>query len=143
MPSRCVCFASLPPRSRADPAAAAQVLELDPTTFAPTLALKYGRLLRPSPSAAAPAGTLRIELHPDCLPPAGDDADWYGEWEEEDEEVDEVAGALRAKPKIRFGEDLFMAQGDDEGEGGGAQGEGEGVWEGEWATVDARLVAAV
>ncbi|GAA5926159.1 hypothetical protein JCM3775_005219 [Rhodotorula graminis] len=113
---------------------AVKVLELDPSTFAPTLALKYGRLLDPSPSSSS----LRIELHPDCLAPALDPADdeWYGD----DDEAQGDETAYHAKPRIRFGEDLFMAE-QDEGE---ERGYGdEGVWEGEWEGADVRLVVGL
>lgn len=112
-----------------------QVLELDPSTFAPTLALKYGRLLRSSASTSS----FRIELHPDCFAHSlddGADADWYGD----DEEAEGDETAYHAKPRIRFGEDLFMAEQD-----GGEQAiDGdEGVWEGEWEGADVRLVVGL
>lgn len=112
----------------------AQVLELDPSTFAPTLALKYGRLLGPSSSSSS----LRIELHPGCLAPTLEAADegWYGD--EDEVEGDETA--YHAKPRIRFGEDLFMAK---QEEGKEVVVGDEGVWEGAWDGADVRLVVGL
>ncbi|KAI5476527.1 hypothetical protein MNV49_007537 [Pseudohyphozyma bogoriensis] len=94
------------------------VLELDPSTFTPTISYKYGTLL---PSADA---SLRIKLHPSLL--ASLDA------EGGEEEYDEYEGEGWGKPKMKFGQsvevDAFM---DAEEVDGGE----EDVWEGEWGDV--------
>jgi hypothetical protein len=107
-----------------------QVLELDPATFNPTLSLKYGRLLAPTSESS-----LRIQLHPSCVPVAHEDEDAvYGDQEEEqgyyegDEEEQEEYGL---KKKLKFGQDAFDA--------GEESKEDLGLWEGEWSG-DVRLV---
>lgn len=100
-----------------------QVLELNPLTFAPELALKFGELL-PSSSSAS----LRIKLYPSCSfveeEEDADPAQWDGE--------EDYDGGYRRAARARFGMGV-----DGEEEGGVAEGEEE-VWEGEW--VDVRLV---
>lgn len=88
----------------------AQVLELDPYTFAPTLSLKYGSLVLSS------ASTLCIKLHPFCLPGYGDEDQVDEDWEEEAYE------GFGAKPK--FGQPVEVEEAEDLG-----------VWEGDWGDV--------
>lgn len=84
------------------------------------------------PSSTGGEGTLRIQLHPSCLPDDEEyaheeyDAGGYG-----DEDADEGYDGFRARP--RFGEDLLQ-------EDGGKEGAGEGVWEGEWDGAEVRVV---
>ncbi|GAA5977960.1 hypothetical protein JCM5350_006280 [Sporobolomyces pararoseus] len=102
---------------------AIKVLELDPSTFNPTISLKYGRLLSPTPDAS-----LRVRLHPSCQPIAefnDDDEAFYDEQGEEDGYYAEEDSEYGLKKKLKFGQDAF---GDDEEK----SKEETDVWEGDW-----------
>ncbi|GAA6007596.1 hypothetical protein JCM10207_006398 [Rhodosporidiobolus poonsookiae] len=103
---------------------AVKVLELDPTTFAPSLSLKFGPLV----SSSSPA-SFSIQLHPSCLPAVAEPDEYDEEYVEEEEEEGFYGAQL--KKKLRFGQDLL---GRDEADGQ------DGVWEGEWEGADVRLV---
>ena len=91
-------------------------------TFNPTLSLKYGRLLSPTPEH-----TLRIQLHPSCLPAAPEEE--YYEEEEEQFYGGEEDEEYSLKKKMKFGQDAL--EGDEQGD--------MGVWEGDWSG-DVRLI---
>ena len=96
-----------------------QELELDPVTFAPTLALKYGSLLS-EPSS----DTLRVKLHPSCIAVPDESLD-ETEWADDDD------GGYARRLRHKFGAAIV----DDEDEGVAAAAE---AWEGDWG--GARLV---
>ncbi|SCZ99388.1 BZ3500_MvSof-1268-A1-R1_Chr7-2g09510 [Microbotryum saponariae] len=98
---------------------ATRILELDPLTFSPTVALKYGRFL------SYEDGLLSIELHPDCLPFSNDHEE---EWGEEGEETYDVgfSGIREARPKFGQGVEMQVEE--------SAHVVG-GVWEGDWGDV--------
>lgn len=101
---------------------ATKVLELDTTTFMPSVSLKYGRLLAPSASHS-----LRIELDATCLELLDTAAETALEEQMADEEEDdEFYGERKAKPK--FGQDLVEEQAEADPT----------IWEGDWDSQDVR-----
>ncbi|BGP61992.1 hypothetical protein NBRC10512v2_003318 [Rhodotorula toruloides] len=105
---------------------ATQVFELDMTTFQPTISLKYGRLL---PSSPENPSSLRIQLHPSCVPPTEDADESYEGAAVEDAAFYEDEWA----PKPKFGQDLVDSAALEEAD--------PSVWEGEWDGADVRVVA--
>jgi hypothetical protein len=98
------------------------VLELDTTTFMPSVSLKYGRLLAPSASHS-----LRIELDATCLESLDTAAGTALEEQMADEEEDDdFYGERKAKPK--FGQDLVEEQAEADPT----------IWEGDWDSQDVR-----
>lgn len=91
---------------------------MDPVTFAPCLALKYGKLVKP----VTLAGQVTIKLHGDCVPATKDESwDWHGDVLDE--------GDYARRPRIKFGQSIVP-------EDGGS--EINDTWEGE--CTDLRLV---
>lgn len=102
------------------------MFELDTTTFQPTVSLKYGRLLPPSPPDSS---SLRIQLHPSCVPPIAEVYDGTEGLEADEADVYEHERA----PKPKFGQDLL------EHHARGGEAADPSVWEGEWDGADVRV----
>ena len=114
-----VGFHILLPRLEAFSDVQLQVLELDTTTFMPSVSLKYGRLLAPSASHS-----LRIELDATCREAL--DTAALEEQMADEEEDDDFYGERKAKPK--FGQDLVEEQAEADST----------IWEGDWDSQDVR-----